>query len=93
MAFGGVATGSIKAQVAASATGIVNNKTLCSVYPSPVATPIITGIKAAAVAVFEVISVQKITRAVTARTITIIGIELSALTCSPIHNERPVLLN
>ena len=93
MAFGGVATGSIKAQVAAKATGIAKSRTLCSVYPSPPATPMITGMKAAAVAVFDVISVKKITSAVTASITITIGNMLRLLTCSPIHRLRPVLPN
>ena len=92
MAFGGVATGSMKAQVAAKATGMVSSRTLISpsvVRPTPTATPPMMGMKVAAVAVLEVISVRKRTRAATAATMSTMGRELSPLAISPIHRDKP----
>ena len=80
MAFGGVATGSIKANVAAIATGIVNSITFAPEYPRPALTPAMTGKKAAAVAVFDVISVRKMTSVTTAMMIAAIGSAPSAET-------------
>src|SRR5690625_6116639 len=55
MALGGVATGSMNAQVAAIATGIASS---IGSIPMPAATAVATGRNVAAVAVFEVSSVR-----------------------------------
>ena len=56
MAFGGVATGNIKAQLAAKQTGTVSDT---GSTPIPIATAPKTGKKVEVVATFEVTSVKK----------------------------------
>jgi len=90
MAFGGVATGSMNAQVAARATGMTSSMMSWSM---PAATPPMIGRKAAAVAVLEVISVRKMMRAVTASTISTTGSPPTPRETSPIQAERPFAVN
>ena len=87
MALGGVPTGSMKAQVAASVAGISSS---IGSAPIPSATPPRIGMKVAAVAVFDVISVSRITIAVTAITSQIVGSAPSPDTCWPNHWSRPL---
>ena len=86
IALGGVATGNIKAQLAARATAAVTNIGLKSDCIAMAAT---TGKKVAVVAILEVNSVKKIIMVTTNITINAIlipcGIRL------PIHTARPVV--
>src|SRR5690606_24361611 len=82
MALGGVATGIMKAQLAAMATGTVRTSGWC---PTPMAREAATGRNAAAVAVLLVISVRKTTTAVTVPMRTIVGQALAPLNASPIQ--------
>ena len=90
MAFGGVATGNMKAQVAAIATGITRS---IGSSPSPTATPPIRGRKAAAVAVLLVSSVRPSTISATAAIRITTGRKPKPATCSPTHLLRPVSVN
>ena len=96
MAFGGVATGNMKAQLAARATGIANCATRLKLlvpsgnkFPSTVAKIIIMGTKVAVVAWLLVSSVRKTIR------ITINNINNTALISGirpPIHLPKPELM-
>ena len=90
MAFGGVATGSMNAQVAARATGAAS---MSGATPVPRATPEATGRNVAAVAVFEVISVSSRMPTAAITTSTHTGMSPKPLTCSPSHVDRPDLEN
>ena len=61
MAFGGVATGNIKANEPAMVAGSINNNGFISIL---IANPAKTGKKVSTVAVFDVISVKKVTKKV-----------------------------
>lgn len=87
MAFGGVATGSIKAQLAARQTGTVKDT---GRTPMPTATAPNTGRKVEVVATLLVTSVKKIINAATANIRNIGGTVLSTLKPSPIQMPRPL---
>ena len=70
IALGGVATGSINAQLAANTTGIVK---ATGAIPSATATAPTTGKNVEVVATFDVISVKNIIKVATASTSTIGG--------------------
>ena len=70
IAFGGVATGNMKAQDAAIAAGTISKSGFC---PKPIAIAESIGITIAEVAVLEVSSVRKMMRVATAKTRTKIG--------------------
>ena len=89
MALGGVATGSINAQLAARATGIA---TCALSKPIPIATPNIIGTKVAVVAWLLVSSVRN-TTITTTRSIKRIGlISLKVVKKLPIQSPKPVFL-
>ena len=87
MAFGGVATGNIKAQLAAKQTGTVSDT---GSTPIPIATAPKTGKKVEVVATFEVTSVKKIIKAATANIRKIGGTVLKTLSPSPIQIPSPL---
>ena len=88
MAFGGVATGSINAQLAAKQTGIVKET---GTTPIAIAKAPITGRKVLVVATLLVISVKNIIKVATAK-IKIIGSTLWRTTRPwPIHMPKPEL--
>ena len=86
MALGGVPTGSMKAQVAANAAGI---KSDIGSAPIPIATPPSTGMKVAAVAVFDVTSVRNRISVTTAAISSSTGSVPSPETCAPNHWSSP----
>ena len=88
MAFGGVATGSIKAQLAAKQTGMVKET---GTTPIAIANAPMTGRKVLVVATLLVISVKKIIKVATA-SIKIIGSTFCrTVKPCPIHIPRPEL--
>src|SRR5690625_7548664 len=89
MAFGGVATGSINAQLAAMVAGMTKSIGSC---PIPMAEEARIGRNAAAVAVLLVISVRKMTTRITTSISSRMGRAPSPLTPLPIHATRPELL-
>src|SRR5690625_7824746 len=82
MAVGGVATGSINAQLAARVAGMTNGIGSC---PIPMAEEARIGRSAAAVAVLLVISVRKMTTRITTSISSRMGRAPSPLTPLPIH--------
>ena len=80
MAFGGVATGNMKAQLAAKHTGTVSDT---GRTPIPTATAPKTGKNVEVVATLEVTSVRKIIKAATAKIKKIGGTVLRTLNPSP----------
>ncbi len=89
IAFGGVATGNINAQLAAKHTGIVSDT---GNTPIAIATPPKTGRNVVVVVTLLVISVRKIIKVATARINKIGGIELKTIKLSPIQIPSPVEL-
>ena len=87
IAFGGVATGNIKAQLAARQTGTVSDT---GSTPMPIATAPKTGKNVEVVATLEVTSVKKIIKAATASIKKIGGTLLNILNPSPIQTPRPL---
>jgi len=87
IALGGVATGSIKAQLAAKQTGTVSDT---GRTPIPTATAPKTGRNVDVVATLLVISVKKIINAATAKIKNIGGTLLNTLKPSPIHIPSPL---
>ena len=86
IALGGVATGSIKAQLAAKTTGIVK---AIGAIPKATATAPTTGKKVEVVATLEVISVKKIIIVATANMSTIGGTFSKIVSPCPIHPPNP----
>src|SRR5699024_6432591 len=89
-AFGGVATGNINAQDAATPAAIIN---AYGWKPSATASDVMIGYIIEAVAVFYVISVKKITSKATMK---ITSNKLSPFNpdnCKPIHSDNPKLTN
>ena len=86
IALGGVATGSINAQLAAKVIGMHNNSGETS---SSSATAAITGRKVAAVATLEVSSVKNITNVVAPTTSTKIPRPPSGVSELPNHSAKP----
>ena len=87
MAFGGVATGNMKAQLAARHTGTVSDT---GSTPIPTATAPKTGKNVEVVATLEVTSVRKIIKAATAKIKKIGGTVLRILNPSPIQTPSPL---
>ena len=83
MALGGVATGSMNAHVAASATGMASSM---GSTPMPMATPPATGRNVAAVAVLEVSSVSSRMPPAMSSTSSTTGRPPRPWTCWPIHS-------
>mmetsp|Transcript_13437 Transcript_13437/g.43542 ORF Transcript_13437/g.43542 Transcript_13437/m.43542 type:complete len:216 (-) Transcript_13437:785-1432(-) len=90
MAFGAVATGSMKAQLAANVAGTMSNAA-----GTPIETDIcpMMGNNTLAVAVLLVISVRKVTNSTTRNTKKRGGRIAKTVNCSPTHSERPVVSN
>ena len=86
IAFGGVATGSIKAQLAARTTGMVRET---GSTPIDIATAPTTGKNVLVVATLDVISVRNIINVATQSTNTIGGTDCSTVKPSPIHSPNP----
>ena len=86
MALGGVATGNMKAQLAAKTTGIVR---ATGAMPKATATAPTTGRKVEVVATFDVISVKNIIRVATAKIKTMGGTLPSTVKPCPIQLPRP----
>ena len=86
IALGGVATGSMNAQLAAIVIGTVRNR---GDMPSCSAIAPITGSRVAVVARLLVSSVRKITRVTDAKTSTAMPSALSGARLSPSHNASP----
>lgn len=89
MAFGGVATGIIKAQLAAIAVGMISNRGL---IPNPTATAAKIGPKAETVAMLLDSSVTKITVVQTIIIKTTRGSPFKSLTVQPMNSATPVVL-
>ena len=89
MAFGGVATGNINAQLAAKQTGTVNET---GNTPMAIASAPKTGKKVVVVVTLLVISVKKIIKVATARIKSIGGTVLSIKRLFPIHTPNPLEL-
>src|SRR5699024_3421733 len=85
-ALGGVATGNINAHDAATAAAIIN---AYGWNPSATANAAIIGNIIDAVAVFDVISVKKITNAVTSTITTSKLTPCKPDSCIPIHSDKP----
>src|SRR5690554_476556 len=89
IALGGVATGSINAQLAPNTTGIANNK---GFSPKPIATEANIGKNAAVEAVLLVISVKKTISVITVTIMSKIGQVFKAPIPVPIQLAKPVPL-
>ena len=89
MAFGGVATGSMNAQLAPNTVGIASKN---GFSPNPIATEAKIGKNAAVDAVLLVISVKKTISAITIKMIKMIGQVFRLPIPEPIHVASPVLL-
>ena len=89
IAFGGVATGSINAQLAAKQTGIANDT---GSTPIAIASPPNTGRNVVVVVTLLVISVKKIIKVAIAKIKNIGGIVLKTIKLSPIHMPKPLEL-
>src|SRR6056300_165281 len=87
MAFGGVATGNIKAQLAAKQTGIANET-----GKTPIAIPPKTGRNVVVVVTLLVISVKNIIKVAIAKIKNIGGIVLNTIKLSPIQIPKPLEL-
>ena len=87
MAFGAVATGSMKAQDAEIAAGTMSSS---GATPAPTAAAASTGISSVAVAVFDVISVRKVTDTHRARISRNTGRFASPPSALPINSARPL---
>lgn len=90
IAFGAVATGNMNAHVAAIAAGIINNS---GARLDSIAAAASTGISKVAVAVFDVISVRKITDVEIINIVTNNGNTVSWLNDEPIIVESPLAVN
>ncbi len=90
MALGGVATGNMNAMDAARAAAAMRGR---AGTPSPSATPAMSGMPRADVAVLLVSSVRKTKRAVVASTTTGKGAPRSVSRRPPIHSVRPLAAN
>mmetsp|Transcript_78801 Transcript_78801/g.222813 ORF Transcript_78801/g.222813 Transcript_78801/m.222813 type:complete len:400 (-) Transcript_78801:416-1615(-) len=89
MAFGGVATGSIKAQLAASVAGTI--RVTGASWREQARSPRI-GSSTLAVAVLLVTSVRKVTSSTAANTTRSVGAPWRTDSCWPSHSESPVAL-
>jgi hypothetical protein len=89
IAFGGVATGNIKAQLAAKQTGIARDT---GNTPIATASPPNTGKNVVVVVTLLVISVKKIIKVAIAKIKNIGGIVLKTIKLSPIHIPKPLEL-
>ena len=89
MAFGGVATGNMNAQLAAKQTGTVSET---GNTPIAIASAPKTGKKVVVVVTLLVISVKKIIKVATARIKSIGGTVLSIKRLLPIHTPNPLEL-
>ena len=86
IALGGVATGSMKAQLAAKTTGIVKD---IGAMPKATATAPTTGKKVEVVATLDVISVKNIIKVATANIRIIEGTFSKTVRPCPIHPPKP----